>query len=205
MRAAGDSDYARVLNAGDVNIADGLPIAWTMGLRGTTTERIAGTEGVALLCDAAEKARLRTISMEARRIRSRDCAPSFDGSTRAFASQAPSRRASASRPRRSSPRLLRRSERPGPTSLWIGVGTPTQHYVASRLRELDAAPVILCVGAAFDFVAGTKKRAPKWMQRSGLEWLHRMLSEPRRLCGRYLKGNPKFVAGVAREWLHDVH
>ena len=79
---------------------------------------------------------------------------------------------------------------------WIGLGSPKQDRVAGRLCELGAAPVLLCVGAAFDFVSGEKRRAPQWMQRAGLEWLHRLLSEPRRLWRRYLLGNPAFVAGV---------
>ena len=85
--------------------------------------------------------------------------------------------------------------------LWLGLGTPKQDLVAVSLRAIGAAPVILCVGAAFDFLAGTKERAPEWMQRAGLEWLHRLGSEPGRLGRRYLIGNPRFVWGVARELL----
>jgi N-acetylglucosaminyldiphosphoundecaprenol N-acetyl-beta-D-mannosaminyltransferase len=84
----------------------------------------------------------------------------------------------------------------GAQAIWVGLGAPKQDIMAARLRELDAAPAIFCVGAAFDFVAGTVTRAPLWMRRSGLEWLHRLLSEPRRLWRRYLIGNPRFVAGV---------
>src|SRR3712207_8728266 len=54
------------------------------------------------------------------------------------------------------------------------------------------APVILCVGAAFDFLSGAKRQAPRWMRRLGLEWAHRLASEPRRLWRRYLLGNPRF-------------
>ena len=85
--------------------------------------------------------------------------------------------------------------------LWLGLGTPKQDLAAVALRAVGAAPVILCVGAAFDFLAGTKERAPEWMQRAGLEWLHRLGSEPGRLGRRYLVGNPRFVWGVARELL----
>jgi N-acetylglucosaminyldiphosphoundecaprenol N-acetyl-beta-D-mannosaminyltransferase len=84
----------------------------------------------------------------------------------------------------------------GADAVWVGLGAPKQDLMAARLRDLDAAPTIFCVGAAFDFVAGTVKRAPRWMQRTGLEWLHRLLSEPRRLWRRYVIGNPRFVAGV---------
>ena len=61
--------------------------------------------------------------------------------------------------------------------------------------------VIIGVGAAFDYHAGTTKRAPKWMQDCGLEWLHRLVSEPRRLWKRYLVTNTLFVLGAARQLL----
>ena len=60
-------------------------------------------------------------------------------------------------------------------------------------RDRLEAPVLIGVGAAFDFHAGLKRQAPRWMQRSGLEWLFRLLSEPRRLWRRYLRNNPLFV------------
>ena len=58
------------------------------------------------------------------------------------------------------------------------------------------------VGAAFDFIAGTKRRAPGWMSRLGLEWLYRLSSEPGRLWKRYLVGNTRFVMGVASDRFH---
>jgi N-acetylglucosaminyldiphosphoundecaprenol N-acetyl-beta-D-mannosaminyltransferase len=63
------------------------------------------------------------------------------------------------------------------------------------------APVLIGVGAAFDFHAGVKPQAPRWMQRSGLEWLFRMATEPRRLAGRYLVNNPRFVMLVLAQKL----
>ena len=76
--------------------------------------------------------------------------------------------------------------------VWVGLGTPKQDYEVRRLA--DALPVTaVAVGAAFDFTAGTKPRAPRWMRSAGLEWLHRLASEPRRLWRRYLIGNVVFV------------
>lgn len=65
------------------------------------------------------------------------------------------------------------------------------------------APVLVGVGAAFDFHAGLKRQAPRWVQRSGLEWAFRLASEPRRLAGRYLKNNPRFAWLVVAETLRD--
>ena len=62
-----------------------------------------------------------------------------------------------------------------------------------------ASPVMLGVGAAFDFVSGTKRQAPRWMQQRGLEWCFRLATEPRRLGKRYLVNNPLFVWQLARE------
>lgn len=78
--------------------------------------------------------------------------------------------------------------------VWIGISTPKQDILMMRLKPLINAPVMLGVGAAFDFNSGQKTMAPRWMQENGLEWLYRLLSEPRRLGRRYLTLGPKFVA-----------
>ncbi len=78
--------------------------------------------------------------------------------------------------------------------VWIGISTPKQDILMMRLKPLINAPVMLGVGAAFDFNSGQKTMAPRWMQENGLEWLYRLLSEPRRLWKRYLMLGPKFVA-----------
>lgn len=81
-----------------------------------------------------------------------------------------------------------------PDYVWIGLGMPKQEkWMASHVGRVEAA-ALLGVGAAFDFAAGTKPRAPDWMQRFALEWLFRLLCEPRRLAGRYLVGNALFIA-----------
>ena len=77
--------------------------------------------------------------------------------------------------------------------LWVGLGAPKQELWMSAHLGRISAPVMLGVGAAFDFHAGLKRQAPGWMQRSGLEWLFRLASEPRRLAGRYLVNNPRFL------------
>jgi N-acetylglucosaminyldiphosphoundecaprenol N-acetyl-beta-D-mannosaminyltransferase len=85
----------------------------------------------------------------------------------------------------------------GAKIVWVGLGTPKQDSETARLRG-DVPLVFVAVGAAFDFVAGNKKQAPRWMQRSGLEWVFRLASEPRRLWRRYLFGNARFVLAAAR-------
>jgi len=81
-----------------------------------------------------------------------------------------------------------------PDILWVALGSPKQERWMSAHRDRLHAPVMIGVGAAFDFISGAKPQAPSWMQRSGLEWLFRLASEPRRLWRRYLIDNPTFVA-----------
>ncbi len=69
--------------------------------------------------------------------------------------------------------------------VWVGLGSPKQEFWMAEFRERLQAPVLVGVGAAFDFLAGVKPQAPGWMQRAGLEWLFRLLTEPRRLWRRY--------------------
>lgn len=91
----------------------------------------------------------------------------------------------------------------GANVVWVGLGTPKQDWEVRRLAA-NLPVVALAVGAAFDFLAGTKPQAPTWMQRSGTEWLYRFGSEPRRLAKRYLWGNPRFVYAAWRERYADT-
>ncbi len=80
-----------------------------------------------------------------------------------------------------------------PDVIWVGLSSPKQeHFMAMHAPVLDAG-VMVGVGAAFDFLSGRVAQAPRWMQRSGLEWLHRLATEPRRLWRRYLVHSPMFI------------
>jgi N-acetylglucosaminyldiphosphoundecaprenol N-acetyl-beta-D-mannosaminyltransferase len=83
--------------------------------------------------------------------------------------------------------------------VWVGLGTPKQDLFIERMRTQVEVGALLAVGAAFDFLAGRKSRAPLWMQRNGLEWAFRLACEPSRLAGRYLVGNSTFVLQLARQ------
>jgi N-acetylglucosaminyldiphosphoundecaprenol N-acetyl-beta-D-mannosaminyltransferase len=87
--------------------------------------------------------------------------------------------------------LVRRIVASGAKIVFVGLGCPKQEFwMAAYHKELPA--VLIGVGAAFDFLAGTKRRAPKWMQSRGLEWLYRLCSEPGRLWRRYLMTNIRY-------------
>ena len=88
-----------------------------------------------------------------------------------------------------------------PDILWVGLGAPKQEKWMAAHRAAYTVPVMIGIGAAFDFFAGNKPHAPRWMQRSGLEWFFRLCCEPRRLWRRYLLLNPLFVLICAKERL----
>jgi N-acetylglucosaminyldiphosphoundecaprenol N-acetyl-beta-D-mannosaminyltransferase len=88
-----------------------------------------------------------------------------------------------------------------PDLVWVGLGMPKQELWAAEFQPFLDAPVILAVGAAFDFHAGVVKQAPYWIQRSGTEWLFRLMQEPRRLWRRYLLGNSRFLWLLTREYV----
>lgn len=85
----------------------------------------------------------------------------------------------------------------GAEVVWVGLGTPKQDHEVKRIARV--LPIVaIAVGAAFDFYAGTKKEAPAWMTKTGVEWVFRFASEPRRLWKRYLVGNMVFLFAAAR-------
>jgi N-acetylglucosaminyldiphosphoundecaprenol N-acetyl-beta-D-mannosaminyltransferase len=94
--------------------------------------------------------------------------------------------------------LLEEINRAQPDIVWVALGTPKQERWMARCRPALAAPILVGVGAAFGLMSGALPQAPRWMQRSGLEWLYRLAVEPRRLWRRYLLNIPRFVLGVVR-------
>ena len=92
--------------------------------------------------------------------------------------------------------VVERINATSPDIVWVGLGTPKQEqWMAAHVGRVNA-PVLVGVGAAFDFHAGAKPQAPVWMQRSGLEWVFRLATEPRRLWRRYFYHNPRFILSV---------
>lgn len=87
-----------------------------------------------------------------------------------------------------------------PDLLIVGFGAPKQEYWVHRFRNDLPAKVAICAGATIDFLAGHRRRSPVWMRRAGLEWLHRVASEPRRLAARYIRDAWEFPPLLWREW-----
>jgi N-acetylglucosaminyldiphosphoundecaprenol N-acetyl-beta-D-mannosaminyltransferase len=91
----------------------------------------------------------------------------------------------------------------GAKVVWVGIGQPKQEIWMARMRPRLRAPLLVGVGAAFDFHAGLVPQAPPWMGRRGLEWTYRLAREPRRLWRRYARYNPRFLVAFARQYLEQ--
>jgi N-acetylglucosaminyldiphosphoundecaprenol N-acetyl-beta-D-mannosaminyltransferase len=98
-------------------------------------------------------------------------------------------------------RTIKEIDRSGAAVVWVGTGQPKQEKWMLNMRPRLAAPLLVGVGAAFDFHAGLVSQAPPWMQRSGLEWSYRLSREPRRLWRRYAYQNPRFIIGFTRQYI----
>lgn len=201
VEARSDAAYRLVLNEGDLNVPDGMPVALAARMQGARGDRLPGTDSLHIVARWGLRRQLRHFLYGATdetlaQMRS-NLERLYPGISIA-GQEAPPFRTVTDEELDATVATIRTSTA---DVVWVGLGTPKQDLVGARLREREAAPVIMCVGAAFDFVAGVKRRAPVWMQRAGLEWLFRLLSEPRRLWRRYLVGNTRFVLGVVSDLL----
>jgi N-acetylglucosaminyldiphosphoundecaprenol N-acetyl-beta-D-mannosaminyltransferase len=100
-------------------------------------------------------------------------------------------------------RVVAEIDASGAAVVWVGTGQPKQERWMAQMRPRLSAPLLVGVGAAFDFHAGLVRQAPAWMQRNGLEWLYRLSREPRRLWPRYARYNPRFVMGFAAQYMRE--
>ncbi len=92
----------------------------------------------------------------------------------------------------------------GANIVWVGLGSPKQEHWMAEMAPLLPGKVLIGVGAAFDFHAGLKRQAPRWVQRRGMEWAFRLATEPRRLWRRYLFNNTRFIWLLGAEWLRGA-
>lgn len=200
MRAHDDPDHRASLRGAALVMPDGQPLAWTGRLRGhRAVERVCGPDFIAAFCrDTAARGWGHYFYggadgvAETLAARLRAQAPDL---VVAGVESPPFRPLSLEEHEAT----LERIRASGARVLWVGLGCPKQEkWLRDNAAALDGI-VCLGVGAAFDFVTGRVRRAPPLMRRVGLEWLHRLASEPRRLWKRYLVLAPRFVLSVAAE------
>jgi N-acetylglucosaminyldiphosphoundecaprenol N-acetyl-beta-D-mannosaminyltransferase len=203
MAAAEDPELRSAVLRADFTVPDGQPLVWALNLLGHRVgDRVYGPDLMDRACARAARTGQRfylyggrnqgALAQLARNLRLRH--PGL----RIVGGHVPPFRALTESEEEAVIADIRRSRA---DVVWVGIGVPKQEKWMARMRPRLEAPVLIGVGAAFDFHAGLVPQAPLWMQRLGLEWLFRLVQEPRRLWRRYLRYNPRFVAGFARQYL----
>jgi N-acetylglucosaminyldiphosphoundecaprenol N-acetyl-beta-D-mannosaminyltransferase len=201
VTARQDLGFAQVVREADMATPDGAPVAWLMRKLGAQgQQRINGPDLMWRYCAQAAKrdesiylygGQQKTLDILERKL-----LEAFPGLQIAGAYSPPFRQLSAEEDNQ----IVETINASGAGTVWVSLGCPKQEqWMAAHRGRIHA--VMVGVGAAFDYHAGTIKRAPLWMQQSGLEWLHRLASEPRRLWKRYLVTNSLFIWYAARQLL----
>lgn len=201
VTAKTEDDFAPVLSGADLVLPDGMPIAVSVRRkRGCDQERVPGPDFMLRCCARAASEGVPVYfyggTEETLRLLVGRLGRDYPGLRVAGACSPPFRPLSAEE----EAEAVAAINASGAGLVFMGLGCPKQEtWMARNSARISA--VLLGVGAAFDFAAGTKERAPLWMQRNGLEWLYRLLKEPRRLWRRNLVTNSLFLYHSLREFL----
>ena len=198
IEAQDDENFRHVLNQAFFCTPDGVPMVWMGKIRGhSEMRRVYGPDLMLEVCAWSEKNPCRHFFFggapgAAEALRDKLTAR-FPGLQVAGCDTPPFRALNAEE----QGQLQEKVRAARPDILWVGLSTPKQEkFMAEFLPKLDVT-LMIGVGAAFDFHSGRVKQAPRWMQRSGLEWFYRLCQEPRRLARRYFRNNPIFVLKIA--------
>jgi N-acetylglucosaminyldiphosphoundecaprenol N-acetyl-beta-D-mannosaminyltransferase len=200
VEAQRDPEIRSALNRSGLTTEDGMPLVWWCQRSGySTAGRVSGTDLLLAMSERATKTGHRhyfyggspqVVEALVSRLKQR-----FPGLIIAGYRSPPFRPLTPDEDAAD----IRAINETRPDYVWVGLGMPKQDkWIVQHVGKVEAA-ALLGVGAAFDFVAGTKRRAPLWMQRSGSEWLFRLLSEPRRLARRYLVYNTIFIVRALQQ------
>ncbi len=195
MSARTDQDLARAFADGEISTPDGLPLVWVMKTTGASAQtQVRGTDIVTASLAHGGALNWRHFFYGSTpetlgRLQS-EIAATYPDAHIAGAVSPPFREQSDAELDAVAREILdARAD-----LVWVGLGMPRQEKWMHRIRARLPGTVLVGVGAAFDFLAGTKREAPHWMRTAGLEWAFRLGSEPRRLWRRYLWNNPAFLA-----------
>lgn len=200
VEASSNRELNAVFQSAGMVAMDGMPLVWLAQRRGAIeAQRVCGPDVMLSLCDRGRSVGLRHFFLGGRSGVPEQLAAQltakYPGLVVAGTESPPFRALSPEE----DAALVERINAAGPQVVWIGLGSPRQEFWAAEHELRLNAPLLLPVGAAFDFHSGRIKRAPRWMQRIGLEWLYRLLMEPRRLWRRYLVSNARFLYMVAMD------
>jgi len=199
MESQSDPELLRIHNESGLTTPDGMPMVWAARIAGAkNTQRVYGPDLMLAVCERAAQRGWGCFLYGAteevlEQLRS-NLSDRYPGLPIVGTHSPPFR---ALTPEEDEA-VVRQINESGAQIVWVGLSTPKQErWMASHIGRLNAS-ALFGVGAAFDMHAGNLRQAPRWMQRSGLEWLFRLASEPRRLWRRYAVNNPRFVLAISR-------
>jgi N-acetylglucosaminyldiphosphoundecaprenol N-acetyl-beta-D-mannosaminyltransferase len=201
MAAQEDSELRAALMSSSLNVPDGQPLVWAINALGHSLNgRVYGPELMSLACAHAVQQGHRFYLYGGRNqgalvqlaLNLRNLYPGV----KIVGGYSPPHRLLTSEEEIAVAEEINRSRA---DVVWVGIGVPKQEKWMARMRPHLEAPLLIGVGAAFDFHAGLVPQAPPWLQRAGLEWAYRLAHEPRRLWRRYLRYNPRFLGAFARQ------
>lgn len=197
-----DGVHARRLNGLDLVVPDGQPVRWALSwlYNRRLADRVYGPNLTLKVAEALAREGLSIYLYGSKQETLKKFASNLEllypGLKIAGMEESKFRRLSA----RERSELVQRIEESGASAVFLGLGCPRQETWAYEYRNLLKIP-ILAVGAAFDFHAGTLPQAPRWMQNAGLEWLFRLIQEPKRLWQRYAVLNPLYLWHILQQYL----
>jgi N-acetylglucosaminyldiphosphoundecaprenol N-acetyl-beta-D-mannosaminyltransferase len=202
MQAKKDHEYQKALDRADMVLPDGMPLVWILKLNGAiNVGRVCGIDLMEQICYHPYLRGLKlfffgTTEQTLNSLKKRLLA--FNPSVKIVGMIAPPFREKAIV---ESQEVIDKINLTKPDILFVGLGSPKQDFWMELHRSHLDVPVMIGVGAAFDFLAGIKPRAPKWIQNNGLEWLFRLCCEPKRLCKRYIILNSQFCYEIFFHYL----
>lgn len=198
MEAHSDPEFRHILNHAVLNAPDGMPLSWIGHAQGHhLMDRVFGPDFMAAMCGASACRRYRHflyggqpgVAEDLRRALVQrfpglqivgTCTPPFRPLTPPEEDE-----------------VLSAIQRAQPDIVWVGLSTPKQERFMAAWVERLRVPLLVGVGAAFDYHTGRLKDSPRWIKRAGLQWLHRLAQDPRRLWRRYLRTHPAFLWHIA--------
>lgn len=197
-----DLDFLRVYREADAVVADGMPVIWASRLMGRPLkQKVSGSDLLPELGYELERRRYRLFFLGAAEgvaEAARDNLLHQYPALNIVGCYSPSYGFEENE--EENQHILQLLKDARPDIVLVGVGAPKQEKWINRYCKEYGAPLSIGVGATFDFLAGKVKRAPRWMQRAGLEWCWRLIQEPRRLWRRYLVEDIQFLRMLMREW-----
>lgn len=198
IEAEHDASFREILNTADLNVADGVPIVWLGRLSGTNgIGRVFGPDLMLEVCKHSIARKYSHFFYGGNEGVADALAEAMHGlypGIRIAGTYCPPFRVLTDEEQATIINVINSAR---PDILWVGLSTPKQERWIAAMKSRLNVGVVLGVGAAFDYNTGKIKRAPRWAQSAGLEWLFRLLQEPRRLYRRYLINNPKFLLLLA--------